>query len=108
MHPVFIIVLVACAGWFFAVTAMAGRGIGARIGYAVLGVVEFAIVSEVLTQILKHQDFFRRALRSGPDIGPIVMYIVLPSVLVVFLSGLWLKKALIRPPQSRAGEEPEE
>jgi hypothetical protein len=98
MHPVFIVVLIACAGWFFAVTAMAGRGIGARIGFAILGVVEFAIVSEVLTQILKNQDFFRRALRAGPDIGPIVTYIVLPSVVVVFLSGLWLKKVLSRPP----------
>ena len=104
MHPVFIVVLIACAVWFFAATAMAGRGMGARIGFAVLGVVEFAIVSEVLSQILKNQDFFRRALRSGPDIGPIVTYIVLPSVVVVFLSGLWLKSALSRPSEQQQKE----
>lgn len=97
IHPVFVLALILCAGWFFAAAAMAKRGLGARIGYALLGIVVFALTTEVLHQILKRQDFFRRALRAGPDIGPITTYIVLPSLLVVFLSGLWLKKLLSRP-----------
>lgn len=101
MHPVFIIAIIACAGWFFAVAAMAGRSIGLRIGCAVLGVVVFVVATGVLEQIMRNQQFFRRALRSGPDIVAIAMYIVLPALLIVFLSGLLLKWALGRPAQSK-------
>ena len=96
MHPIFVVILIACAGWFFLVGSMAKRGIGSRIGLSLLGIVEFVIVSGVLEQIVKKQDFFLRAIRSGPDMGPIMTYIVLPTVGVVFLSGLYLKSVLTR------------
>ncbi len=102
MHPIFIIIFIACAAWFFSVAAMARKGIGARIGLAIMGVVEFVIVTAVLERMVKNQEFFREALRSGPDIGPIMIYIVLPSVVVVFLSGLLLKRVLSCPDESRA------
>ena len=103
MHPVFIASLLGSAVWFFAVTAMARRGVGAQVGFAVLGVVEFLVVSVVLGQVMKNQDFFRQALRSGPDIGPITTYIVLPTAIIVFLSGLWLRKILQRPGKAAGG-----
>lgn len=97
MHPIFIFAFIASATWFLAVAAMAGRGVGARVGLAVLGIVEFGVVTAILTKIMESQGFFRQAVRSGPDIGPITLYIVAPTVVIVFLTGLGLKKALSRP-----------
>lgn len=50
---------------------------------------------------MKNQRFFRRALGSGPDIVPIVLYIVLPALVVVILSGFLLKWILGRPAQPK-------
>ncbi|HNS21447.1 MAG TPA: hypothetical protein PKH24_13170 [Sedimentisphaerales bacterium] len=99
MHPLFLAILIACAFWFFWVVVMAGRGVGVAIGFAFVGAAEFFIVFIVLGQVMKNQDFFLRAIRSGPDLGPILTYIAIPSVGVVFVSGLWLKKILSRPSQ---------
>lgn len=103
MHPVFVIFVIGSAVWFFAVAAMARKSVGAQIGFAILGVVVFLVVSIVLGQVMESQDFFRQALRSGPDIGPITKYIVLPSAILVFLFGLWLKKILSRSDKTEDG-----
>ena len=104
MHPLMLTIMIACGGWFFACAVMAGKGMGARFGIAFLGVVEFLIVFAIFEQIMKHQDFFLRALRSGPDIGPILIYVVFPTGVVVFLSGLWIKSAHSN--SSRTDREP--
>ncbi len=96
MHPIFIFIMIACAGWFFGCAGMAGRGIGVRIGSAVLGVVVFLVVFAALEQIIKIQLFFLQALFPRPDVVPIMMYITLSTLIVVFLSGFWLKKILTR------------
>ncbi len=101
MHPIFILTIIGCAGWFFAMAAMAGKGIGARVGYAILGAAEFMVIAGVLEQAVKNQRFFRKALGSGPDMVPILLYIVLPAVVVVFLSGLWLRRILGRSAQPK-------
>ncbi len=101
MHPLFVMFLIACAIWFFACAAMAGKGVIARCGFGVLGVLEFLVMFAVLEQVMKRQNFFLDALRSGPDMGPILTYIVLPSMIVVFLSGLLLKRNLARPPSAK-------
>lgn len=103
MHPVFIFAVILSAVWFFVVGAMAQKGVGARVGLAVLGVLVFMVVAVVLGQVMENQDFFRDALRAGPDIGPITKFIVLPSVLVVFLSGLGLRK-IFGPGTKASGE----
>ncbi len=97
MHPYFFLVFMACAAWFYWCASAAGKPLGARIGFAVVGMLEFVAVAFLVERIVRDQDFFVRALRSGPDIGPIVAYIVLPTLAVVFLTGLWLRKRPARP-----------
>jgi hypothetical protein len=103
MHPVFIIFVIASAVWFFAVAAMARKGVGAQLAFAFLGIVVFLVLTVVLGQVMESQDFFRRAIRSGPDIGPITKFIVLPSAILVFLFGLLLKRILGRPNRTEGG-----
>jgi hypothetical protein len=72
VHPIFIVIFLACAGCFFACMTMAGRSVGARIGCAVLGVGVFIIVAAIIERMVRNQAFFRRAVWSGPDMGPIL------------------------------------
>lgn len=104
MHPIFVVVLTACAGWFFAVAAMAGKGLGIRIGFAALGVAVFFLTFGVTEHIMKDQPFFHRALRSGPDIVPIMTYIVVPTLGVCFLAGLLLKLTVVRRARTVMGD----
>ena len=99
MHPQFIKMALACAGWLYLCGAITKRGIGARIGLALVGVIEFFVVFGILEQVMKKQGFFLRALSLGPDIEPIMTYVMWPAVFVVLLSGLWLIKRLRRPTQ---------
>jgi uncharacterized membrane protein YedE/YeeE len=104
MHPLILLVLIGCAVWFFSVATMAGRGTGVRIVLTVLGIVEFVLVAAVFEAAVRNQHFFRQALRSGPDIGPIMTYIMLPTAVVVFLTGLVLRKVLRRPQPAESAD----
>jgi len=104
MHPLFLLMFVLCGAWFFARAAMAGKGSGARIGFGLLGIVEFVVLMMILHVLVSGQDFFVRALRSGPDIGPIFLYMMLPAIVIVFLTGLVLKPRSSRPAEQEADE----
>ncbi len=104
MHPVFIVLLVLSAVWFFICGLMAKKGIGVKLGLAIAGVIEFFVLhSVILTPIMKTQSFFLRAIRSGPDIEAILLYISLPTSVLVFQSGLLIKRVLSGHKSSETG-----
>jgi hypothetical protein len=97
MHPLFWLFFILSGGWFFARAAMAGKKTSAQVGLGVAGIVEFVVLMMIFHVLLSGQDFFVRALRAGSDMGPIFIYMVLPSLIIVFLTGLLLKRRPSQP-----------
>jgi hypothetical protein len=88
MHPIFIILVIASVCWFFIIGTITKQSILIRVCLSFIAFLEFFIIFGALGAFLIKQDFFIRALRSGPDIGPIIKYQIIPTVVIVFLTSL--------------------
>jgi hypothetical protein len=92
----FLILVVVCGGWFYVCAAQANRGSGARWLSALAGGVEFTALVLVFRPVVENTRFFYRALSDLGDFSAIMTYIVLPCLIAVFISGLWLRRWLAR------------
>jgi hypothetical protein len=89
-----ILILTICGLWFFIIGSIAKQSILMRIYVSLIGAFELWIVFVAVDHIVTKQDFFVRAIYSGPDIGPIIAYEVAPTVIIVFVSSLLFLSAL--------------
>jgi hypothetical protein len=94
MHPAIAAALILAVGWFFTVGLLAKRGLAISIGLGIAGIPVFLGLFVLFDQIMRQQDFFLAAIRSGPDIGPILIYVVGPAALTVVVCGLGLWRLL--------------
>ena len=90
------IMLMICGVWFYICAAKAKRSSGARWLSAFVGGVEFSVLLLIVRRIVEKTDFFYRALMNLGDFPAIMTYIVLPCLIVVFISGLLLRRRLVR------------
>lgn len=92
----FVILLAACGGWFYFCAAQANRSLNVRRLSAAAGGVEFTVLLLVFRPVVENTRFFYRALSDLGDFSAIMIYIVLPCLIAVFISGLLLRRWLAR------------
>lgn len=100
----FLVLMAACGGWFYACAAMAGRSPGIRYASAIAGAAEFTVLLLVIRPIIERQRFFRGALYDHGDFGAIMLYIALPCLIAVFVSGLALRRVLAQEPMTSSSD----
>jgi hypothetical protein len=93
--PIFF--MVACALWFWYCIARAGRGIAARIIFAILGLLLFILIQGVIPKIMSRQAFIQLLNTYGdPNVA---VGIFITSAVIVFLVGLLLRRMLKKTPE---------
>ncbi|MBI9018854.1 MAG: hypothetical protein JEZ07_16510 [Phycisphaerae bacterium] len=91
MHPLFIVIFAACAGWFFLRGITAKKHIATCVAYSVLGIIVLFGISILFEVTIGKTNFFYRWCASGPDMAPILFCIIGPAVVLTFLVGLCIK-----------------
>jgi hypothetical protein len=94
MHPLMAVIILLCAAWFAVCVKRADRDIGLVVGFFVLGVVVFVLVTGTIGLIWDSLGVTSKALRTMPDMQQILLFEVLPAAVIQFFLGLLITKLL--------------